>query len=103
MRHKISKKARQISKNPAVKKAVMSMKPARNIWGISGVIFFFILPEIIAFVWGEQITAYAREQLAYNLDMAEHYYYEGLVMLFEDGMSWINLLIGIALLVWLFF
>ncbi|OQX57638.1 MAG: hypothetical protein B5M52_07025 [Helicobacteraceae bacterium 4484_230] len=103
MRHKISNKAKQISKNPAVKKAVKSMKPARNIWGISGVIFFFILPEIIAFVWGEQITAYAREQLAHNLDMAEHYYYEGLVMLFEDGMSWINLLIGIALLVWLFF
>jgi hypothetical protein len=103
MRHKISKKAKQISKNPAVKKAVMSMKPARNIWGISGVIFFFILPEIIAAVWGEQITAYAREQMQLVSDLPQHYYYQGLVMLFEDGMSWINLLIGIALLVWLFF
>jgi len=62
----------------------------------------FILPEIVAFIWGTEITAYVHAQLLQNLPLEEEYYYKGLEMLFGEG-SWFNLIFGFGLLVWLFF
>ncbi|MDT8337846.1 MAG: hypothetical protein RQ763_01465 [Sulfurimonas sp.] len=103
MRHKIKAKAQEIAQNPNTQKALRSMKPQKNFWGIGGVILFFIVPEIIAYMWGADITAYATNGLLSAPDFLEEKYYELLVMLFEEGMSYLNLAIGIALLVWLFF
>ena len=98
-----NEKARQIAQNPKVKEAFKSMKPEKSIWGILGVIVFFILPEIIAYFWGAEITQYAKAGLPLAASFVEAKSYELLIMLFEDGMSWFNLLFGLALLVWLFF
>lgn len=103
MREKIKTKAKEIAANPNTKKVLLSMKPERNFWGISGVVLFLILPEIVAYIWGADITAYAKNELLSAPDFLEEKYYELLVMLFEEGMSYLNLAIGIALLVWLFF
>lgn len=103
MREKIKAKAKEIAQNPQAKQALASMKPEKNFWGISGVILFFIVPEIIAFIWGVDITNYAKNELLTPHDFLETQYYELLVMLFEEGMSYFNLAIGIAILVWLFF
>lgn len=103
MREKIKEKAQAIAQNPKAKEALASMKPEKNFWGISGVILFFIAPEIIAYIWGADITAYAKNELLTSHSFIETEYYELLVMLFEEGMSYFNLAIGIALLVWLFF
>ncbi|PHM17316.1 MAG: hypothetical protein CJD30_07360 [Sulfuricurvum sp. PD_MW2] len=99
MKHKI----RQIAQNPATKKALVSLKPEKSLWGFFGVILFFIVPEIIAFIWGAQITAYAKETLLHASSSLEKSYCDLLVMLFEDGGSWFNLVLGTALLIWLFF
>jgi hypothetical protein len=99
----LNEKARQIAQNPKVKEAFKSMKPAKSIWGILGVFIFFIFPEIIAYIWGTQITQYAKAGLPLAATFVEAKSYELLIMLFEDGMSWFNLLFGLALLVWLFF
>jgi hypothetical protein len=77
------------------------MKPDKTIWGFLGVVLFFILPEIIAFIWGVEITAYAKEALLVA-SSADKYYYDALIMLFEDGGAWFNLLLGFAFLIWLF-
>ncbi|MDD2383965.1 MAG: hypothetical protein PHN18_07200 [Sulfurospirillaceae bacterium] len=98
-----NEKARQIAQNPKVQEAFKSMKPEKSIWGILGVIVFFILPEIIAYFWGAEITQYAKAALPLAASFVEAKSYELLIMLFEDGMSWFNLLFGLALLVWLFF
>lgn len=103
MREKIKAKAKAIATNPNTKKALLSMKPERNFWGISGVVLFLIAPEIVAYIWGADITSYANKELLLTHSFVDTKYYEMLVMLFEDGMSYINLLIGIALLIWLFF
>lgn len=103
MKQKLKTKAKQFAESPQTKKAVKSLKPDKTIWGFLGVVLFFIVPEIIAFVWGIEITAYAKEHLALASSTPETYYYEGLIMLFEEGGSWINLGIGVALLVWLFY
>jgi len=104
MKQKIRSKARQIAENPVVRKSVRSMKPAKTIWGFLGVVLFFILPEIVAFIWGADITAYAHAQMLKPPESEmEALWYEALIMLFEDGGSWINLAIGFAFLVWLFY
>ena len=102
MKEMLHAKVKQVRTNPAVGNAVKSMKPDRNVWGFLGVVLFFIVPEIIAFIWGGQITSYAQENLA-HASSSWTMYYEALVFLFEEGGSWINLLIGVAFLVWLFF
>jgi hypothetical protein len=103
MRHKIKAKAMEIAKNPHTQKALQSMKPQKNLWGISGVVLFFIVPEIIAYICGVDITEFAKNELLLPHDFLEKQYFELLVMLFEEGMSFLNLSIGLALLVWLFF
>lgn len=103
MKQKIKEKAKAIAQNPQTKQALASMKPEKNFWGIGGVVLFFFVPEIIAFFWGADITAYAKNELVREHSFIETQYYELLVMLFEEGVSYLNLAIGAALFVWLFF
>jgi hypothetical protein len=103
MKQKLHAKVRQIAQNPAAKRALISMKPEKSVWGFLGIIFFFIVPEIIAFIWGAEITAYAKEGLLHAPAFIDKSYFDLLVMLFKDGGSWFNLIIGAALLIWFFF
>ncbi|MDA3947283.1 MAG: hypothetical protein PF439_11460 [Helicobacteraceae bacterium] len=103
MKQKIKTKAIQIVQNPAAKKALKSIKPAKTLWGFFGVVLFFIAPEIIGFIWGADITGYAQTELLTATSAIERQYYDLLVMLFNEGGSWVNLTIGMALLLWLFF
>ncbi len=104
MKRKLQHKARHIAKNPVLRKSVASMKPAKTVWGFLGVVLFFIAPEIVAFIWGADITAWAHAQmLRPPASDAEATLYEALIYLFEDGGSWINLAIGFAFLGWLFY
>ncbi|MDQ1264019.1 MAG: hypothetical protein QG559_1020 [Campylobacterota bacterium] len=103
MKQKLKLKAKAIAQHPQTKQALASMKPQKNFWGISGVVLFFIVPEIIAYIWAVDITSYAQNEMVNAQGFLEEKYYELLIMLFEEGMSYLNLAIGIALLVWLFF
>lgn len=103
MRKKLQEKAKRITQNPVTKQALISMKPQKSIWGFLGVILFFILPEIVAFFYASDITAFASAQLLQPNTIEMEYYYKLLIMTFEDGVSLLNLIIGFALLVWLFF
>lgn len=103
MKHKIASKARQIAQSPKTQEALKSMKPEKSVWGFLGIVLFLIVPEIIAFIYGVEITAYAKEALTHNPATLEKYYFDFLVMMFGEGGSWVNLAIAAALLVWFFF
>lgn len=103
MKHKIKAKAQQLVQTKAAQKVLTTMKPEKSIWGFLGIMFFLIVPEIIAFIWGVEITAYAQHGLLIATSIVEHQYYELLLMLFEEGGSWFNLSIGAAFLIWFFF
>lgn len=103
MKHKIKAKAQQLAQHPTTKKLFIAAKPEKSIWGFFGIIFFLIAPEIIAFIYGIEITAYAKSSLLTATSWLDRQYYDLLVMLFEEGGSWFNLAIGAALLVWFFF
>ncbi len=95
-------KFKKLTTHPQTKEVLKSLKPKKNLWGIFSVILFFILPEIVAFIWGGDIHTYTQNALLQPLPLEEEYYYRGLDMLFSEG-SYFNLFIGIALFVWLFF
>lgn len=99
----MKQKIKQIAQNPATKKAFLSLKPEKSMWGFLGIVLFLIAPEIIAFIWGTDITVYAKSHLPHATSLVEGKYYDLLVMMFEDGGSWFNLAIGIAFLFWFFF
>ncbi|HEX5711202.1 MAG TPA: hypothetical protein VFX68_07620 [Sulfuricurvum sp.] len=103
MKHKIKAKAQQLVQNPTTQKALAAMKPEKSLWGFLGIVLFLIVPEIIAFIWGIEITAYAKKELLTATFAVERQYYDLLVILFEEGGSWFNLGIGAALLIWFFF
>lgn len=103
MKHKIASKALQIAQSPKTQEAIKSMKPEKSVWGFLGIVLFLIVPEIIAFTYGVEITEYAKEALTHNPATLEKYYFDFLVMMFEEGGSWVNLAIAAALLVWFFF
>lgn len=103
MKHKLKNKLKQITQHPTTQKALVSLKPEKSVWGFLGIVLFLIVPEIIAFIWGVEITAYAKVQLLLNPSFVEKQYYDLLVMLFQEGGSWFNLAIGAALLIWFFF
>lgn len=103
MRKKLQAGARAIAENPRVRHSVAQMKPHKSVWGFLGVVLFFIVPEIVAFVWGADITDHAHAQLLLVPAEPLASWYASLIWLFEDGGSWINLVIGFALLIWLFF
>ena len=99
---KFLEKLHKIKEHPATKQSLQQLKPNKTFWGILGVAIFFIVPEIVAFIWGDQITAYAQHQLSMPLTLDKEYQYKLLEMMFGEG-SWFNLLFGIGLLVWAFF
>lgn len=95
--------ALKVRNNPVLRRSVSQMKPKRTVWGFLGVILFFFIPEIIAFGWGASITVYAKTELLQYPHGFYAIWNEALIMLFEDGGSWVNLGIGFAFLIWLFF
>lgn len=58
--------------------------------------------EIAGFIWGEEISDWAHAQTLSEPTEVGRKLYWVLEKLFEDGGSWVNLSIGVLLLVWLF-
>jgi len=102
MKERLKQAVRHTARNPVLRKSAEVMKPDRTVWGILGILFFFILPEIIGFIWGEELTAWAHgKTLVEPTEMGRKLYWL-VEKLFEEGGSYINLTIGILLLLWLF-
>jgi len=102
MKERLRNAARRAKNNPVLQKSAASLKPDRTIWGVLGTVLFFIVPEIIGFIWGEEITAWAHAETLNEPSAMGRNMYWALEKLFEDGGSWINLGIGLLLLFWLF-
>ena len=78
------------------------VKPTKSFWGIFSVIMIFITPEIIAFIWGADIKSFTDAKVSTPLPLEEELLYKALGELLGEG-SWLNLIIGIAILIWAFF
>ena len=101
MKEKIKVISQRVKANPVLKESAKSIKPEPTVWGFIGVFIFFILSEIIGFVWGKEIAEFAHNKsLTESLEIARLFYW-ALEKLFEDGGSWFNLSIGIIIIIWM--
>jgi hypothetical protein len=103
MKGRLREAARRVAANPVLRKSAESIKPAPNVWGLLGTFFFFIAPEIVGFVKGREIASWAHAMMLEEPDRIGRSVYRMLQILFEDGGSWINLTIGMALLAWILY
>jgi nitric oxide reductase large subunit len=88
--------------SPKVKEIFKQMKPDRTIWGFISVLLLFIVPEIVSFIYGDEIVKWCQSKQTPDLPYMESYMYENIADLLGEG-SWFNLAIGFAFLIWLFF
>ena len=102
MHKKIVQKLDKIKSHPATQQSLKQLKPKKTFWSLLGVALFFIVPEIVAIVWGADIKAWTQSHLAEPLTLDEEYKYKAIEMLFTEP-SYLNLILGVALLVWAFF
>ncbi len=77
-----------------------SIKPKKTVWGILGIILFFFLPELITYLWQDELVSWTHEHtLTEPLEM-QRMVYGQLESMFRSGVSWINLGLGTLLLLW---
>jgi hypothetical protein len=102
MKEKIKAIQNKIDQDPKLQKAVASIKPKKGIWGMLGIILFFFLPELITYIWQDELVSWAHaHSITEPLEM-QRWVYSELEEMFKAGVSWFNLAIGSLLLLWLF-
>ena len=100
MKTKIKKIQNRIDQDPKLKEAVEKIKPKKSIWGILGIILFFFVPELLTYIWQDTLIDWAhRHSITEVLEM-QRWLYRQLEEMFISGVSWVNIIIGVLLLVW---
>jgi len=100
MKEKIKKIQKRIDSDPKLKEAVSKIKPKKNIWGILGIVLFFFVPELVTYIWQDELIAWAHlHSLTEPLEL-QRWTYKQLETMFISGVSWVNITLGIVLLIW---
>ena len=100
MKEKIKKIQKRIDSDPKLKEAVEKIKPKKSIWGILGIVVFFFLPELVTYIWQDELISWAHlHSVTEPLDM-QRWLYTQLEEMFASGVSWVNIGLGVLLLVW---
>jgi len=76
------------------------LQPGRSWWALVGIIFFFFLPELIAYIWGDEIVKYFTNLENSTTDSMYRFLYKQLKGLGENSLF--NLSLGVIFLVWFF-
>jgi hypothetical protein len=100
MKDKIKEIQNRIEHNPKLKEAVNRMKPQKNFWGITGIILFFFLPELVTYIWQDELISWSHEHsITEPLEM-QRWIFGQLEEMFRAGVSWLNLTLGSLFLWW---
>jgi 2-hydroxy-3-keto-5-methylthiopentenyl-1-phosphate phosphatase len=100
MKEKLKKIQTKIESDPKLKEAVERIKPQKNIWGILGIITFFFLPELITYIWKDELIAWAHAHSITEALEMQRWLYKQLEEMFASGVSYLNLTLGALLLFW---
>jgi hypothetical protein len=101
MKEKLKQIQTKIDNDPKLKEAVERIKPQKNIWGILGIFVFFFLPELITYIWQDELIGWAHRHSMTDVLEMQRWLYKQLEVMFSSGVSWLNISIGILLLVWM--
>jgi len=99
----MKRRLENLKNNPEFQEKLQEMKPKRNIWGVLGVVLFFFVPEVINVLWYKEITAWITEliQRAPKTPVSDLLEWSTGKM-FTGEISFVNIALGVAFLVWIF-
>lgn len=100
MKEKIKEIQARIDSDPKLKEAVEKIKPKKSIWGILGIVMFFFVPELVTYIWQDELISWSHlHSVTEPLEM-QRWLYTQLEEMFASGVSWFNIGLGVLLLVW---
>ena len=100
MKRRLREAQRRVDANPVLRSTLRSLRPSVTLWGAVGIVLFLILPEIVGFVWGVRIATWAHARMLDEASVAGRKLFWLLEWTFKDGGSWLNLWVGVAMLLW---
>ena len=100
MKKKLKEIQSRIDNDPKFKEAVTRIKPQRNFWGIAGIALFFFLPELITYIWQPELIDWAHAHTLTEPLAMQRWLYRQLEEMFASGVSWFNIGLGMAMLIW---
>ena len=100
MKEKIKEIQSRIDSDPKLKEAVEKIKPKKSILGILGIVIFFFLPELIIYVWQDELSSWAHLHSITEPLTVQRWVYTKLEKMFTSGVSWLNIGLGVLFLVW---
>ena len=100
MKEKIKKIQKRIDSDPKLKEAVEKIKPKKSIWGILGIVMFFFVPELVTYIWQDELIGWAHVHSVTEALEMQRWLYTKLEEMFASGVSWFNIGLGILFLVW---
>jgi len=101
MKQKLNKIYKKMQNDDKLKKVADSIRPQRTIWGIIGTVVFFFIPEIVVYIWQSELVNWAHSRSITEPIALSRMLYVQLEEMFASGVSWVNIGIGIVLLVWM--
>ena len=103
MKQKLNNIKTNLKNNPEFQEKLQEMKPSRSIWGVLGVVLIFFVPEIMSYFYSVEINHWVTElaQTAPSQEIASLLEWSS-EKLFNGEVSWLNIGLGVAFMVWLF-
>jgi len=101
MKEKIKAVKQKIEYDPKFQEVSRSLKPKKSIWGVLGIVLFFFVPELVTSIWQDELISWAHVHSTSEPLEIQRWLFGELEKIFIDGVSWLNLLIGALLLLWL--
>ncbi len=78
-----------------------NLKPKTSWWSLVGIIFFFFVPEVVAYFWGDSIIVYFNMMQRGTDDYMKQKLYETLKTFGENSL--VNIVVGLGLVGWFFY
>ena len=100
MKARIEAVKHRIEHDPKMQEAIGRIKPKRTFWGIAGIVLFFFVPELITYIWQPELVSWAHLHSITEPLALQRTLYTQLEKMFADGVSWLNIGVGVLLLVW---
>ncbi len=99
----MKRKLDNLKNNPEFQEKLQKLKPKRNIWGVLGVVIFFFVPEVINAIWYKEITQWFMNLIHNSSETPINQLLEWIIpKIFTGEISFFNIGLGIAFLVWIF-
>jgi len=100
MKDKIKEIQNRIDNDPKLKEAVTRIKPKKNFWGIAGIILFFFVPELVTYIWQDELVSWSHtHSISEPLEM-QRWMFGKMETMYASGVSWFNLVLGSLFLWW---